>query len=83
MKCPNFDSKKESNDSIRIVTYAMDFSDTYHGNIIYNNELPDDSWALRITTYATNHSATWNDWFKTNLNDESNNLLKRMIGKIN
>ena len=49
LKCPNFDSKKESNDSIRIVTYAMDFSDTYHGNNIYNNKLPDDSWALRIT----------------------------------
>ena len=81
LKCPCFDNDKEEADSIRIVTYGMDFSDTYHGNIVYNNELPEDGSALRITTYATNHSATWNEWFKKN-SKESKDILRRMIGKI-
>ena len=83
LKCPPFDSSKEADDSIRIVTYAMDFSDTLHGNILYEDELDEDSWALRITSYATNHSATWNEWFKQNSNDECSNILKTMIGKNN
>ena len=63
LKCPKFDGTKETEDSLRITTYAMDFSETYHGNIVHSEELPPDTWALRITTYATNHSATWNEWF--------------------
>ena len=60
----------------------MDFSETHHGNIVYSEKLPPDAWTLRITTYATNHSATWNEWFKKNKNEASKSLLNEMIGNL-
>lgn len=82
LKCPNFDVTKETEDSLRITTYAMDFSETHHGNIVYSEELPQDVWTLRITSYATNHAATWNEWLKKNQNEESKTVLNKMIGNI-
>ena len=77
LKSPKFDKTKELDNSIKIVTYAMDYSNTYHGNITDGKPLPPGSWALRITTYGTNHCSTWNAWLKKQ-NSENRNFFKKI-----
>ena len=79
-KSPFFDEKKESNNSLRCVTYAMDYSNIFCGNITDGKTLSQGSWALRITSYVTNHSTIWNSWLQEQTFDEKHNSFKMIIG---
>ena len=58
----------------------MDYSNLYHGNITKGKPLSRGSWALRITSYVTNHSTKWNSWLQKQTFDEERNFLKMIIG---
>ena len=40
----------------------MDYSEYYYGNVTDYKPLPESSWALRVTSYVTNHASICNDW---------------------
>ena len=61
LKTPLFDNVKETDESLRCVTYGMDYSNTFHGNVVTSHLFPRNTWALRITTYGTVHTACWNN----------------------
>ena len=80
LKSPNFDSKKEQSHSLRCTTYAMDYSEYYHGNVTDGSPLPEGSWALRVTSYVTNHTSIWNNWLHNESNEEKNSFLRMISG---
>ena len=57
LKPPLFDSGKESSSSLRRVTYEMDYSRIYHGNITDRKDLSKGSWALIIISYVKIHAS--------------------------
>ena len=82
LKSPFLDSKRELNHSLRCTTYAMDYSEYYHGNVTDHTNLPEGSWALQVTSYVTNHASIWNNWLHSQL-IENRNIFLRMISGNN
>lgn len=70
---------REGEDGLRLAVYAMDFSYRYHGNI-FGGGLPENAWALRITTYVTVHASTWSNWIESRSNGDAKVLLKTIYG---
>ena len=50
LKSPLFDSEKELSNLLKCTTYAMAYSEYYHGNITGYKSLPEALWALRVTS---------------------------------
>ena len=57
LKSPKFDLGKKTSCSLRCVTYAMDYKNIHHRNTTNRKSLPNDSWALRITSYVIIHAS--------------------------
>ena len=82
LKSPIFDSKVEKSHSLRCTTYAMDYSEYYHGNVKGHKPLPEGQWALRVTSYVTNYVSIWNSWLHCQ-NIENGNSVLKMINENN
>ena len=65
-----FEDVKETNESLYCVTYGMDYSNTFHNNVVTSHLFPKNAWALKITTYVTVHTACWNNFSSKMKNKE-------------